>query len=369
MLRRRTAEEDDRYHAQRTAMICEYYGTRRVLRFLWVNNRTSAWWEMVVPTYTNVQWIKDFRMSKCSFQLLCMRLEATLGRRNTNYRECVPVPKKIAIALWKLATNSEYRTISHLFGVGRSTVCCCVQEFCSAVVTLLLPEFMPWPNSEKLEEMALYFEGRWGVLQCVGAVDGSHIPILRPEEYHNEYFNRKGWHSVILQGVVDGKGLFWSVFVGLPGSMHDSRVFSLSSLVSCVDRGGLLPHVTKNIGGHDVGYYILGDSAYPLQRWLMKPFQGRLTPQQHVYNRKTSRARVVVENAFGRLKGRWRCLMKRNDCNMDNIKIQVAACCVLHNLCERRGDEYREEWTALPATQLDGPAPDIVEDRTIQVKY
>ncbi|KAL3062101.1 hypothetical protein OYC64_010083 [Pagothenia borchgrevinki] len=95
MFRRRTAEDDDRYHAQRTAMICEYYGTRRVPRSLCVNNRTSAWWEKVVPTYTNVQWIKDFRMSKGSFQLLCIRLEATLGRRNTNYRECVPVPKKL----------------------------------------------------------------------------------------------------------------------------------------------------------------------------------------------------------------------------------------------------------------------------------
>ena len=129
-------------------------------------------------------------------------------------------------------------------------------------------------------------------------------------------------------------------------------VFSMSSLVSCVDRGGLLPHVTRNIGGHDVGYYILGDSAYTLERWLMKPFQGRLTPEQLVYNHKTSRARVVVENAFGRLKGRWRCLMKRNDCKMDKIKIQVAACCVLHNLCESNDDEYRDEWTALPATQL-----------------
>nr|XP_033946564.1 protein ANTAGONIST OF LIKE HETEROCHROMATIN PROTEIN 1-like [Pseudochaenichthys georgianus] len=343
---RRAAEDDERYHAIRTAMICEYYGARRIPRSLWVNNRTSAWWETVVPTYTDEQWIKDFRMSKQSFQYLCSRLGATLGRSDTNFRECVPVCKKIAIALWKLATNSEYRTISHLFGVGRSTVCCCVHEFCSSVVTLLLPEFMPWPNSEKLKEMALFFERRWGVPQCVGAVDGSHIPILRPEEHHNEYFNRKGWHSLVLQGVVDGKGLFWSVFVGLPGSMHDSRVLGLSSLGSFVDRGGLLPHVTRDIGGHDVGYYILGDSAYPLQRWLMKPFQdnGRLTPEQHVYNFKTSRERVVVENAFGR----WRCLMKRNDCKIDKIKIQVAACCKLHNLCESNGDEYRAEWTALP---------------------
>ena len=29
--------------------ICEYYGTRCVPRSLWVNNRTSPWWE-VVPT-------------------------------------------------------------------------------------------------------------------------------------------------------------------------------------------------------------------------------------------------------------------------------------------------------------------------------
>ncbi|KAK1903768.1 putative nuclease HARBI1 [Dissostichus eleginoides] len=107
---------------------------------------------------------------------------------------------------------------------------------------------------------------------------------------------------------------------------------------------------------------ILGDSAYTLQRWLIKPFQdnGRLTPQQRVYNYKTNRARVVVENAFGRLKGRWRCLMKRNDCRIDKIRTQVAACCVLHNLCESNGDEYRDEWTALPATQLDD-APSIGE--------
>ncbi len=49
-----------------------------------------------------------------------------------------------------------------------------------------------------------------------GAIDGSHIPILAPQEYHTEYFNRKGWYSIVLQAVVDGKGLFWNVFAGYP---------------------------------------------------------------------------------------------------------------------------------------------------------
>ncbi|KAF3854156.1 hypothetical protein F7725_022211 [Dissostichus mawsoni] len=53
MFHRRMADDDERFHGLRTAMICEYYGTRRVPRSLWVNNRTSAWWEKVVPTYTD----------------------------------------------------------------------------------------------------------------------------------------------------------------------------------------------------------------------------------------------------------------------------------------------------------------------------
>ena len=51
-----------------------------------------------------------------------------------------------------------------------------------------------------------------------------------------------------------------------------------------------------------------------------------------------------MEHAFGRLKGRWRCLLKRNDTTMQYIIHQTAACCVLHNLCEMQEEEFEEEW-------------------------
>ena len=49
----------------------------------------------------------------------------------------------------------------------------------------------------------------------------------------------------------------------------------------------------------------LGDSVYPLLKWLMKPFphNGALTQEQKRFNYHLSTARVVSENAFGRLNG------------------------------------------------------------------
>jgi len=90
----------------------------------------------------------------------------------------------------------------------------------------------------------------------------------------------------------------------------------------------------------------------PCKTGSYKPFAdtGRLTEEHVTYNKKICRARVVVENAFGRLKGRWRCLMKRNDCDVKLVKSMVLTCCALHNLCESHGETYDDGWDA-PAAE------------------
>ena len=53
---------------------------------------------------------------------------------------------------------------------------------------------------------------------------------------------------------------------------------------------------------------------------------------------------MAVENAFGRLKGRWRCLLKRNDNNLQHVPNIIASCCILHNLCEVWGEAFDDSW-------------------------
>ncbi|KAL0190360.1 hypothetical protein M9458_013058, partial [Cirrhinus mrigala] len=111
--------------------------------------------------------------------------------------------------------------------------------------------------------------------------------------------------------------------------VHDAKVLRQSYLWKMLNDGQPLNQNKVNISGCDVGYYLIGDSAYPMQNWLMKPFPdtGRLTPQQRMFNLRMSSA--------------------RNDCKLELIKKMVLTCCVLHNICEERGDNFSEDLSSI----------------------
>ena len=92
--------------------------------------------------------------------------------------------------------------------------------------------------------------------------------------------------------------------------MHDARMFSQSSLYKKGTAGTLYLNWTAPIASESVPIVILGDSAYPLLNWFVKPFphQGPLTNVQKKFNYHLSTASIVSEDAFGQVKGRWRCL-------------------------------------------------------------
>ena len=215
---------------------------------------------------------------------------------DTVMRKAVSTEKRVAITLWFLSTGADYRTIGHLFGVSKSTVCVVTKEVCAAIVEHLLPEYIKIPTGAALDENVRHFRVDHSFPQCVGAVDGTHIPIVSPRECPADYYNRKGWHSIILQGTVDHAGRFIDVYVGWPGRVHDARVFSNSSLYRRGQTSSLLPHHPTSIAGRDIPLVILGDPAYPLLTWLMKAFpnNGRLSQQQKTFNYRLSKARVVV---------------------------------------------------------------------------
>jgi len=316
-------------------------------RSIWQKERSDDWWETVVNGAWNAtDFRENFRLSQDTFHYLCQELEIHIRKRNTNYRQCITVRKRVAITLWRLATNAEYRTISHLFAVGRSTSCTIVNETCKIITEHLMPEYIRIPTGQRLIETIRDFRRINSFPQVGGAIDGTHIPIVAPRDNPADYYNRKGWYSMVCQAVVDANYCFTNVYVGWPGRVHDARIFSNSGLYRQGENGELFQQHTTNINGIDIPVLLLGDAAYPLKPWLMRPFSdfGNLTHEQKTFNYKHSSTRMVVEGTFGRLKGRWRCLMKRLDVATARVPFIVCSCCTLHNFCEVHGDGINYEW-------------------------
>lgn len=100
--------------------------------------------------------------------------------------------------------------------------------------------------------------------------------------------------------------------------------------------------------GVEIPVHLIGDASFPLKLWLMKGYgqEYLLSPEQRRFTYTLSSACSVVDTAFMRLKGRWRCLLKKNDIDVSIMSRVVVACCVLHNICENRGDSFLPEWNA-----------------------
>ena len=69
-----------------------------------------------------------------------------------------------------------------------------------------------------------------GMPSVIGAIDGSHFPVKAPVLCPENYINRGGFHSVILQAVCDHRMHFTDCYAGWPGSVNDARVFKNSDL-------------------------------------------------------------------------------------------------------------------------------------------
>ena len=105
---------------------------------------------------------------------------------------------------------------------------------------------------------------------------------MPPALKHTDYYNRKGWYSIVLQAVVDHQYLFRDVCVGWPGSVHDAHVFCNSGIYRRITEQNLLHGESIVIDELEIPLFLIGDSAYPLSTFLMKPFPHNsiVTPAQ-----------------------------------------------------------------------------------------
>ena len=134
-------------------------------------------------------------------------------------------------------------------------------------------------------------------------------------------------YFIFVLGVCREDLSFTNIFVGFPGRVHDSRILSNSPLFESGDE-------------MCQPFHLLGDSAYPNISWILTPFRQaqNITDKLSRYNTVHSSIRMMIERAFGMLKGRFRRLKFLEQNSMSVVCYTVCTACILHNLCIWQND-------------------------------
>lgn len=203
-------------------------------------------------------------------------------------------------------------------------------------------------SSEDWAKHAKMFEDVWNFPHCVGAIDGKHVMIQAPINTGSEYFNYKSFFSIVLFALVDAEYNFMFADVGCQGRISDGGVFKNSVLWQKITKNELHFPEPEALPGRQklCPYVILGDEAFALHQNIMKPYAG-VHPKgsmERIFNYRLSRARRVVENAFGILSVVFRVLRKPMLLEPPNTTLITLSTIYLHNYL-RKSKASRQTYT------------------------
>lgn len=281
------------------------------------------------------------RLDQRTFQLL---LEQLVNQYNLREQEGISAAQKLMIFMAIVGGGQSMRYIGWKFQHSTDTVSHAFHEVLDILCRLHKDIVKLPPNRcpnriESDNKMWPFFT------DCIGALDGSHIPISVPEAEHGAWRNRKGWISQNVLAACDFDMNFVYILPGWEGSAHDGRVLSFAK-----DCGFDTPP----------GRYYLADAGYAADDPLvLVPYQKvryhlkeqarsaqRPKNKQELFNLRHAQLRNIIERTFGVLKARFLIFDKgrRGYSRKTQIKI-VWACTALHNFMNQHGCDPREEDT------------------------
>ena len=219
------------------------------------------------------------RMPPAMFDELVQRLTPRLTKQDTNYRASLEPGLKVAITLRHLASGNTYRNMQYAWRVPHNTICVVVREVVEAIIEEYTDELLFCPTTEqRWRDLADQWYQRWNFPHTVGAIDGKHVACKAPRNSGSEFYNYKGFYSVILFAMVDADYKFTYIDVSGNGSSSDAQIYNKSDLHRGLDQNRIhafpQPDPLPN-DNQDVPYFIIGDDAFSLRTYLMKPYSTR----------------------------------------------------------------------------------------------
>lgn len=325
----------------------------------------------------------QFRMTRCSFEALYELCEPfSHRRRGTPGRKPVPFRYRFTFALnllgvgvaslskEALLAGCDYASMAYSWLPGVCDIISSAlpvpgtpekedtrrwEDLCDKFSALLLRQVRGGREAEEewRRRCAVWWGGMKGI--CM-VIDDTITPLTGmprhvPPRQAASYKHAKDSWSMSNLFLVDAEGLIVDGNVGVPGRAQDENMLKKMSFFKGMQTEGrdewgawALPPDMK----------IVADSGLSQRVWMITPFsekEMRQFPERsamrffmRLWNFRLTQLRAVVEQCFGRFKGRWRILKSLPLRPPDSVKL-IVACVSLHNWLERNGtDRVLRSW-------------------------
>lgn len=248
----------------------------------------------------------------------------------------VSVEEQIGMFVYMLSRNANFEKLSHRFERSRETIHRHIKACFDAIISVK-GDFVKHPSTNTHWKISSdphygpYFEN------CIGAIDGIHVPMTVSDREAAPYRNREGSLTQNVMLACDFDLNFVHVSSGHEGSASDAAV-----LYSAIESGFQVPG----------GKYYLVDGGYPNTPCFLAPYSGvpYHTEEQEqrncqpgdykeLFNLRHAHLRNHIRCAIGILKMRFPILNVATFYRLETqLKIPAAAV-VLHNVIQRQGGD------------------------------
>ena len=181
------------------------------------NRKRSAEAFQLLVQQDAAYFMDHFRISKACFVAICSFIQR-LGFYPPNMRYLarrreVTVAHALGMLLIFIGHGCSYKITGALCGFAKQTTRLHINRIRRIMLDAVVPACICWPSDAEIEMIKADFLERGHIPNVVGAVDGTHIPILIPPDDHVDFINRKSFHSLVFQGVAIGTTLKFINFI------------------------------------------------------------------------------------------------------------------------------------------------------------
>ena len=176
--------------------------------------------------------------------------------------------------------------LHYQYRLEKSTISEIVCQVCQAICVRIKPISFPELNRKNWIDIASEFWEKTNFPNCLGALDGKHIRVIKPEHSGSLYYNYKNYFSVLLVAVCDASYKFTFIDVGSYGKSSDSTVFKDSVYFKKIKNGTLdIPPASPFSGiVEPMPFIFVADEAFGLTQEIMRPYAGKFLSEKKIYS-------------------------------------------------------------------------------------